>query len=287
MRPWLLVLLALTLALLTDRVRASAHDSYVGAQRYEDLYYLPPPSWLPVFSLGWDEAAADFLWMRALIYFGEEFENEGRVQHVFDYAEAIITLDPKLRSAYRWAGVAGMYRPQAITAEDIERSVAFMERGAREFPNDGELLWDIGAALAYELPPLIEEQDPEAGRRARERAAPYLMAAVRLGAGPEWAALANASLLGRVGRAEQAARHLEEMYLDVRDPAVRARIEARIESIRGRARAEASLEQVRALETERRAEYPYLPATLYLLVGPREGEEDLQPYRDGFRAPAE
>ncbi|MGF1466483.1 MAG: hypothetical protein ACFCGT_10135 [Sandaracinaceae bacterium] len=278
------IALVLALALATDRLRAHAHEAYVGAQRYEDIYYLPPPAWLPVFSLGYDEALADALWMRALVYFGDEFLHEGAVRHVFDYGEAIATLDPDFRALYRWIGTAGMYRPQAITAEDIERTVAFMQRGAQRFPNDGELLWEIGAALAYELPPMIEENDPAAGDRARARAAPYLMAAVRLGAGPDWAALANAALLDRVGRAEQAASHLEDMYAQVHDPQTRARIAQRIEALRSRARAEAFVERMSALEAKRRAELPYLDATQYLLIGPRPPVDEEQAFRDGFVA---
>lgn len=219
------------LALASDALRASAHERYQSAQRYEDVYYLPPADWLPVLSLGWDEAAADLLWMRALVYFGQEFEHAGDVEHVFDYADAIVALDPHFLAAYRWMGMAGLYRPQAITVEDLERSVAFMERGAERFPNDGELAWNLGAALAFELPPLLGD-DPDGIREARARGLPYLMKATRLGAAPEWSALSNATLLLRIGRRAQAIQHLTQMKALVEDPETRARIEARIQALR-------------------------------------------------------
>jgi tetratricopeptide (TPR) repeat protein len=227
----LAALALLALAAASDGLRASAHERYRSAQRYEDVYYLPPADWLPVLSLGWNEAAADLLWMRALVYFGEEFRHGGGLSHVFNYADAIVALDPQFLAVYRWMGMAALYRPVAITTDDVERAVAFMQRGEELFPEDGELAWNIGAALVFELPGMLDD-DVEGIRDARERGLPYLMKAVRLGAAPEWAALTNASLLAQIGRREQAIRHLVQMHQLVDDPATRAQIEERIRVLR-------------------------------------------------------
>ena len=248
-------------------LRSHAHSSYAAAQTYDAVYYLPPPGWLKVFSLGWDEAAADLIWMRALVYFGEEFAHEGSVEHVFSYAEAMLALDPDFRAVYGWVGVAGLYRPVGITPPDVERAVAIMERGAERFPEDGELAWDIGASLAFELAPILT--DPADKDAARERAMPYLMRAVRLGAAPDWMALTNTTFLMQLGQTEHALRHLEEMYSYVEDPRTRQTIADRIASLRERAQADAFVESMRQLEEDRRRDFPYLPADLDLLVGPR------------------
>jgi len=55
-------------------------DHYLSMQAYEDIYYLPPPKWLQVMSLGHRRAVADLIWLRALIYFGDEFVNRGAVK---------------------------------------------------------------------------------------------------------------------------------------------------------------------------------------------------------------
>ena len=160
----LAALAILALAAASDGLRASAHERYRSAQRYEDVYYLPPAEWLPVLSLGWDEAAADLLWMRALVYFGEEFQHSSGLRYVFDYGDAIVTLDPHFLAAYRWMGMAALYRPVEITTDDVERAVAFMQRGEALFPEDGELAWNIGAALVFELPGMLGD-DVEGIRR--------------------------------------------------------------------------------------------------------------------------
>jgi hypothetical protein len=227
----LAVLALLALAAASDGLRASAHERYRSAQRYEDVYYLPPAEWLPVLSLGWDEAAADLLWMRALVYFGEEFQHSSGLRYVFDYGDAIVALDPHFLAAYRWMGMAALYRPVAITPDDVERAVTFMQRGEELFPDDGELAWNIGAALVFELPGMLGD-DVDGIRRARERGLPYLMKAVRLGAAPEWAAFTNATILAQIGRREQAIRHLVQMHALVDDPETRAQIEERIRALR-------------------------------------------------------
>ena len=285
MRPHSTTLLAIlaivALAVLSDGLRASAHERREAAQTYEDIYYLPPPGWLRVFSLGWNEALADLIWMRALVYFGDEFQQaEGSVRHVFDYAEAIATLDPHFLAIYRWVGVAGLYRPTAISTDDIERSVAFMERGARLYPASGELAWDIGAALVFELPPMLEDEGAQL--HARERGMPYLLTASRLGAAPEWMALTNASLLGQLGRTEQAVRQLEEAYLRVDDPAMRTRIAARIASLRERSAAEAFVAAAQEQDEARQRDFPYLAPGLYHLVGPRAPVDRVSPVREGL-----
>lgn len=278
----LVVVAVLALALASDRLRAGAHGAYTEAQTYEDVYYLPPDEWLPVFSLGWDEALADLIWMRALVYFGDELHHSGRVRFVFDYGDAIETLDPDFVAVYRWVGMAGMYRPQAVTTEDIERSVAFMERGAARYPENGDLAWDIGASLAFELVPMLS--DPEEKREARERAVPYLLRAARLGAAPDWMVLRNAAMLERLGRADQAARHVEEMLDMVQDPATRARIEARIRRLRTRVEADAFFAAQDELESRRLEDFPYVHPTLHLLLGERPVVDLETPIREGLPA---
>lgn len=274
------LLAAVSLAVLADGLRAEASTRRAAAQRYEDVYYLPPTGWLSVFSLGWDEALADLIWMRALIYFGDELQHGGNVENVFEYAEAIAALDPHFAAVYRWVGTAGVYRPVEVRPEHVERAVAFMERGAREFPEDGELAWDIGATLVFELVPLLE--DPEAQDDARVRGTPWLMRAARLGAAPEWAALSNASLLSRIGRSDQAARHLEEMYLTVSDPRTRERIAARIRQLRRDAQTEAFVAAMQDLEALRRRQFPYVSLGLYLMIGPRPPVDVRSPIQQGL-----
>lgn len=282
-RAALLLILAVLVAVpATAAVRLGAMEHHVRSSTYEDTYYVPAAGWLPVLSLGWDEALADLLWMRALVYFGDEVAAQGRVQHVFDYADAMLALDPDFRAVYHWVATAGLYRPVAITPEDVENSLTIMRRGLARFPDDGELAWAIGATLAFELPPLLDDQD--ARERARSEGADYLAMAARRGAGPAWAAISNATILRRVGRTEAAIRHLEEMYAMVGDQAMRGQITAALSELRSQAYGEAFTEANRVEEEGRVRELPYVSAELYFILGPRPVVDWRRPYTAGFGA---
>lgn len=262
-----LVAIVLVLAALAGvwSLRTRSMDHYLGTQTYEDIYYLPPPSWLQVMSLGYRRALADLIWLRALIYFGDEFENRGGVKHVFDYGESMLTLDPDFRRVYQWVGVAGVYTPAGSPPEFIERAVDVLRRGVTRFPEDGELAWDAGATIIYELVPNLPKDDP-AREELKAEGNEHMMAAARLGAGPDWLVITNATSLRKLGKKDRELRHLEEMYALVRDPEVKAQIEIRLAQLRSEAYAEAFRRANEEFEQRRMEEFPYMAPTLYLFV---------------------
>jgi len=268
------------LVALTALLRSGAQAEALAASSYEDVYYVPPPRWLTLLSLGHREALGDLLWCRALVYQGEEFANEGALNHVFDYAEAIEHLDPDFRAVYVWIGSAGVYQPNEVTADDVRRSISFLERGRARFPEDGQLAWLLGATLSFELPPLLPVAERD---NARASGVEHLMDAVRLGGAPEWVLLSSTSVLSRLGRADLAVGHLEEMYATVSDDEVRAQIAIRIEMIRSEAYGQAFSEANDQFEVERVRRYPYISPSLYFLIAPSgEEREPLGAYSPGL-----
>lgn len=257
----------LMLAVVTGvwSLRGKAMDHYLSTQAYEDVYYLPPPEWLQVMSLGHRRALADLIWLRALIYFGDEFANKGAVKHVFNYGESMLALDPDFRRVYRWIGMAGVYTPTGSPRDFIEHSIDVLRRGVERFPDDGDLAWDAGATIIYELLPNLPKDDPDIDELKAE-GNEHMMAAARLGAGPEWLVITNATSLRKLGKRDRELHHLEEMYAVVRDPKVKAQIEIRLGQLRDRAYSEAFRSANEEFELRRMEEFPYLPSTLYLLI---------------------
>ena len=240
-------------------------NQYLATQTYEDIYYLPPPDWLEVMSLGYRRALADLIWLRALVYFGDEFMNEGEVKHVHNYGESMLKLDPDFRRVYSWVGVAGVYTPKGSPPEFIEQAVDVLRRGVQRFPNDGDLAWDAGATIMYELLPHLPKDDPSRARLEAE-GNEHMMAAARLGAGPDWLVITNATSLRKLGENDRELRHLEEMYALVRDTKVKAEIEVRLSQLRDEAYAEAFRRANEEFEERRLAEFPYMPSALYFFV---------------------
>jgi tetratricopeptide (TPR) repeat protein len=267
MRTASYVVALLALVLATLGVRGVAASEHAAAQTYEDLYTVPPPEWLRVLSSGYDDALAVLLWCSALVYQGDELIHSGGLDHVFDYAEAILALDPDFRAVYVWISSAGLYSPAGVTESDMSRTIDIIRRGRQRFPDDGELAWVLGATLAFEAPPYT----PEARRDAvRLEGLENLTVAARLGAAPDWLVLSNTSMLTQLGRADRAIEHLEEMYALVSDEQVRAQIAERIEQVRSDVYGAAFVDANERLEEERLRAFPYISPDLYLLVAPSQ-----------------
>jgi tetratricopeptide (TPR) repeat protein len=254
-------------ALVGDHFRAAAQRQYAATQTYEDVYYLPASDYLVLGSLGYRAALADLIWMKALVYYGEELGHRGDVKHLFRYGDAMLALDPDFKRVYRWVASGAIYRTGTVTATDAERAIQYLERATRRFPDDGELAWDLGANYTFELAPMLSNEAARAA--ARRKGLDYLETAVQRHAGPPWLVLQTASQLQALGRSEQAIRHLEDVYATASDASVKHAIEQRLMQLRSATYAEAFRRTSEQLEAQRTEDFPYLDASLYLLVGRR------------------
>lgn len=259
------LLFVIGLGYLTRELRLIGFRAHQQSQSYEDRYYLPPADWLPLISLGFRAAFADLIWCRSLVYFGEEMVHKGAVKYAYEYTDAVLALDPDFRSAYIWIATASLYRTVDKPYEDGLRASEYLKRAAARWPNDGDLHWRYGAFLRFELAPLLEEGPKK--ERLVALAAPHLAVAASLGAGPAWLALNSSSLLARMGKTEQAIRHLEEVYGTVQNERTKQEIEARLAALRSQSFVEALRASNREFEQQRSSSYPYLPPSMFLLVG--------------------
>lgn len=268
MRKVAVFLLFATLALPLTALRRSAARGFFASQAFDDVYYVPPATFLRPMSLGYTEALADLLFIRGLLYYGEGFVYRRALRHVADYADAIVSLDPDFRAAYHWATVAVAYQSRAAPVEDLERVAILIEQAADRFPEDGQVQWWAGSFLVYEYAPRFPAGSP--GRqRANERGAPRLARAAMLGAGPRWLALSSASHLARMGQRTNAIEHLRTMLALTTEPNVRRTIQVRLGQLESAEEAETLGRSADAAEAARLRDFPYLDAALYELVGPR------------------
>lgn len=245
--------------------RHHAMDEFLQSQSYEDVYYLPPPTQLQTASLGYREALADIVWMRALVYLGQEFQAQGDLEHVFRYTDALLALDPQFRAPYDWIATAALYRPTEIDSEEAKRVLPYLRRAAAQFPDDGDMAWLVGATMVYDVAPMLSEED---ARGVREEGNVYLQTAARLGSGPEWLVMANISQLERLGQFDQMERHIQEMLPLVDDLAIRDELLLRLREVRGASAAEAARAALQARESSWQRDRPWLPFDFYILTAP-------------------
>ena len=81
--------------------------------------------------------------------------------------------------------------------------------------------------------------------------------------------LSNATELYKLGKTEQAIRHLEEMYTTVSDSDTKEQIMYQIEALRSKAAAEGIARFNEEFERKHKRDYPYVSDPLYMLLGER------------------
>jgi hypothetical protein len=262
------------------RTRVDSQRHYASTQRYEDTYFVPPPFWLGVFSLGYREALADLLWMRMLVYFGEEAIQKGPTRYLYDYADAVLSLDPYFIRAYRWIAITGAYRPKNRGRVDIDKAVSYLERASALAPDDGLVAWDLGAFYQYELLPLLKDEGERA--ECKRKAVEQMRVAVLRGAAPSWATLSTAGQLERMGRREQQITFLQEAYTQASSAEDRAAIASQLAYLKSASFAEAFQRELAQAEEQRARSFPYLDLELFLQVGAKPAYDHLPLLIHGF-----
>lgn len=240
--------------------------SYELLKTNESEYYLPSDEWLVPLSLGYREAAAGVIWVRLLVYFGEQHEFAGDFRHLEPYLVGITSLDPYFYRAYSWGSVAALYNGTVIHVEDVEMSIRMLERGLRVFPNDGDLHYYLGFQYYFELAPFVRGAEQE---RVRRIGIDETCTAALLGGGPPFLPLLCSSIAHRRGFDHIARERLLQALVEARDENTRTRIEERLESYMSPDAAFVIMQQIDSFRMRWRQEIPYVPVGLYLHIGPR------------------
>jgi hypothetical protein len=257
------VAVAIALIAAAQGARIVARDLQPGEAIVEPL--APSPAAAPFMSLGYRELAADLLLARVMPYFGGR---DSTADGVAGLCEAIVAADPRFRQTYEWCARAMTLARHGVDQRARLRAIALLEGGARELPDDWRIPYIAGQMYMLDL----ETEDPAQRRAWNERGARLIEAAIRKPDAPAEAATAAAFLRMKLGQRQRAIDGLREMLLITSDDAARRRILDKLAEL-----SNASVDDLAAelLEARRRFEAdwlrdrPAVPATMYLLIGPR------------------
>lgn len=262
-RRLLLVGTALALALLTGRVHEGLRDRRADFPRDEDLLYLPPPGYLGPMSLGYREALADLIWLRAVIFTGDAAGGQNW-SWIMKYIEAITRLAPDFRRPYAWGGVVFIYTGQAIDRSMIERATELYRRGLERYPEDHEMLFALGMLLTRDVPstPGYTEEEIEA---ARKEGAAAIRKAAAFGAPPLVRQYA-ATLVDDDAADELSIQFLETQLLAAEDDGYRRLLRSKLDALIG-SQGTAALERTKnEFLGEKDRRLPYVPESLYAVI---------------------
>jgi hypothetical protein len=177
----------------------------------------PPPPYLKYYSFGFNESLADSLWLRYIQdlqkcrLFGHIGEKKTTCDRgwSFQMLDEITDLAPKFRMPYSVGPLS-----LSVLVDDYDGAGILFEKAIKAFPNDWQILYK--AAYYY----IYDKKDPM-------RAAHLLLQAQKNG-GPEWLALLASKLYDRSGQLVLGITTLKSYLEQIRDPAIRKRVEHRL-----------------------------------------------------------
>ncbi|MEW6379239.1 MAG: hypothetical protein AB1611_06495 [bacterium] len=176
----------------------------------ESLLYLPSGKYLKPLMLGFDQMAADILWLKVIIYFGDHYLTDKNYQWLYHILDLTTTLDPYFRLPYEFGGII-------LTLEkgDIDQSNSLLRKGIQNHPDYWRLPFYLGFNYFFYL------KDPKTAAR-------YISRAASLPDHPPYLPKLAASLYAYAGSKETAINFLDQIYQNTEDPWLKENIAQKI-----------------------------------------------------------
>lgn len=258
-------LLLLTLLIgLTGWIHGRVDARRAARPDTQGLAVLPAPAYLRVMSLGYREALADLVWVRALVFAGERLGQTDTTM-VQRYVEGITALAPRFARPYLWGGITAIYGGAGtIDRAMVDQSAEIYRAGLRRFPDSHQLLYALGMLLTHQVgstpgyTPAEQEALAAEGVELIRRAAAH-------GADPLVRRYA-ATIISEHATETLARQFLESQLASAQDEEHRRLLRRKLGALTSRETV-AQVEQTReAFMAERQRLAPYVPDTLYAVI---------------------
>jgi hypothetical protein len=166
-----------------------------------------------------------------------------------------------------------MYNGKVIDNNAVAMSSRFLERGARQFPDDWQLPFMLACNYLFEL----HTDDPQQKEEWRRSGGEWIRHAADVGGAPSWVPLLSATIMRQEGRDEAAVHHLEEVYVSTQDERARQEIRNELGALHSRLDLQREARERHAFELAWRRTLPYASQDLFVAVGaPRPPGMDWQ-----------
>lgn len=266
--PWLLVAVGALCALAVgaDRLRAALTSRVARVRETSDVYPLPAPGQLKAAALGYDEAVASILWASLLYQYGEHVGKNRPFYYAPEYARTILHLDPNMRPVYRFLSTFVTMQVQPPQVREVVEVREVLERGLEQFPSDADVWGAYATFMMFEATPSLPEDQKQ---RWRVIGASAAQRAVELGYKMDSLGYTGAIFLERNGYRELAIAQLRRTYAIAPDDATRAKIARKLERLQAANVADALARDYDAFNRRWANEAPFLPESMFQLIGPR------------------
>lgn len=255
----LLTTLVLNRLFLLDAHQARDRDPLVATA---EVLYVPDTRMLRVLFLGYDQAAADVVWVRTLEYFARHFNGDRQYRWLEHFLDQVIELDSRFQKVYHWAGANVLYG-RRFTNANVRLSNRFYELALENDPNDFEAAYRLGLNYFIEL----KSDDPDERRLFQEKGLAYLEMASSMPGSPDRLKSLVAGISSRLGKQQLAQQYLIDLFLTTNDPDQKESLRHRIERMRQEMGQGVAAHAAERFEENWKDTLPYVPPALFALLG--------------------
>jgi len=179
----------------------------------EELSYLPKGEYLKLVVLGYQQMAADLIWLKAVQHLGEKHQTRAGYLSAYHAVDVLTDVDPTFVFAYQAAGTV-----LGVWAGLPRESIALLTKGMRNHPEVWQLPFYVGYDYFYEL------HDPVMGAR-------YFRIASVLPGAPDYLPRLAARMTVEVGDPQAALEFLQRLYQQTEDEQVRQGLARRMKEV--------------------------------------------------------
>ncbi|MBI5197281.1 MAG: tetratricopeptide repeat protein, partial [Nitrospirae bacterium] len=129
----------IALALSTYLIQVQIKKFTDTEQKIEEFMTLPKGEFLKPAVLGFEQLAADLLWLRVIQVIGEETVTPKGYAWIYNALDVVTTLDPKFDYAYQMGGII-----LSVLGKVPEKANALLLKGMKENPNVWQIPFYIG-----------------------------------------------------------------------------------------------------------------------------------------------
>jgi len=208
------MLLLTGLAFTTKRVKQFNHRPYL----YDNLY-LPSGKFLGQVSLGYQQLAADMVWLQAVQYYGGYRKDYHDLAYFKGLIEIVTDLDPHFVFPYQFAALV-----LSQDMNDTDGGLDILRKGMHHNPRNWELPFEIGF-ISY-----LDAGDADMAAR-------YFDLSSRLPGGGDRAKRFAAFVYSQAGHAHTSIRMWEELKESTEEPYMRELADRYIEKLKREAAA--------------------------------------------------
>jgi hypothetical protein len=215
--PILPFVLLFPLLLLPAFLQFKIVSTFTPAQLVDEARYLPSGNFLKGAALCYDEILADFLWIKAIAYFGEHFDTDKDYTWLAHILDITTTLDPAYEEVYELGGII-----LANELNDIDSSLKILQKGMDNVPQHHPRYWYLPFFTAFNY--MYFKHDYLTAARYLEQAASFPQR-------PAYLPLLVARLYANTDDPRMATLFLEEMLAQTDSPEMQASLQKRIKEV--------------------------------------------------------